>query len=347
MQKLLIALLAVMLVVTVVLGSLGIAYSKHDFVGTILTVEHGLGKVSNVCLSLFNKAKEFFLSGADLLGSIYDATIGKLIAWFEDTFDVSLIEAFGNAFNGIVEFFRKASLIFDYISRYGFKPFNSAYNAEFDVFASCLGSDEFYYYQDNKLLFDWKKFELARDAYLYDADNEYSYLLHKLEIDNIFTRVNQIPSSTIFIADNWVVSATEKNYDYYLTTINLIPPEDYFSFLPRDVRINKYFADTIPVFDSNITYSWHDYEMSLSGIKLFIGDDDLTWSSSMLIGFGSSGTVFPLIPELGSVRVVFVFEYINPAGKVSTIEVLPGEWEDNVGGNFNKVDYYDYVYIPE
>ena len=47
MKKAIIAMLIIMLLIIVVFTSFGFAYSKNDFVSTMLKVEHGLGDTSD------------------------------------------------------------------------------------------------------------------------------------------------------------------------------------------------------------------------------------------------------------------------------------------------------------
>ena len=116
--KFLIVLMTLMLCAILVFNAFGVKYSPNDFVGTMFTVENGLGKTADIALKTFDKAKEFVLSGADLLGSIYDATIGKLVAWIEDKFDLSLIDVLNSLLNSLLNFIRECSVYFEFFGRY-------------------------------------------------------------------------------------------------------------------------------------------------------------------------------------------------------------------------------------
>lgn len=81
LQKGLIALLVLMLVVTVVFTSFGIAYNKNDFMSTMIKVEHGLGDTSSKVLDTYKHAKSAFDEISKFVGTLH------IDSWLEDVRD--------------------------------------------------------------------------------------------------------------------------------------------------------------------------------------------------------------------------------------------------------------------
>lgn len=104
LQRGLIALLVLMLVITVVFTSLGVAYSRKDFMSTMLKVEHGLGDTSEKVLDTYKHAKSAF---GEISKFVQTLNIG---AWLEN-----VRVGFNRAFDGI-------RWHFAFYSEFGFNP---------------------------------------------------------------------------------------------------------------------------------------------------------------------------------------------------------------------------------
>lgn len=104
LQKGLIALLVLMLIVTVVFTSFGIAYNKSDFMSTMLKVERGLGDTSDKVLDTYGHAKNAFDEIAKFISTL------KIDSWIEDVRD-----GVNRAFDGI-------RWHFAFYSEFGFNP---------------------------------------------------------------------------------------------------------------------------------------------------------------------------------------------------------------------------------
>lgn len=335
--KLLLALLTVMLVILLVFNAFNIAYAPNDFMGTMLTVENGLGQVSDFALKAFDKVKEFVLSGADLLGSIYDATLGKFVKWIEKTF---LFDMLKEVVTSVSNWMKENALIFDFFGEYGFNFFDKNYRSELKLFISCIDSSEFYSDFDTRKGFDMRKFEKYRDAYLYGASNEFSYLLGRYLEKNFTDYVRFAPLATV-ISDyklNPLEDISFEDCDLWFTTVDLKIPDDYCTFLSRDERAERYFSDVVPVYDSNYSYTYKTYDCTLTGIilKPYDGFDGLLddWDDTY---------TFKLNEKYYSIDLVF--SYIAGADRLThNVVVSYGEYAISLdlGLYPNCVQYLDY-----
>lgn len=107
LQKGLIALLVLMLVVTVVFTSFGIAYSKTDFMSTMIKVERDLGDTSNKVLDTYKHAKSAFDEISKFVGTLH------ILEWLEDVRD------------GVNGMFDGIRWHFAFYSEFGFNPLSS------------------------------------------------------------------------------------------------------------------------------------------------------------------------------------------------------------------------------
>lgn len=159
LQKGLIALLVLMLVVTVVFTSFGIAYSKTDFMSTMLKVEHGLGDTSDKTLELYGKTKTFFTN-------VYSA-IDNLI-------DVSA--TYEKVFNATSRFFSKVNACFSLAQKYGF-GFGEKTKHAYSVLLRGFDYEPFWSEND----FDIENALKIVGCLAYDEENEYSYSFYSVK----------------------------------------------------------------------------------------------------------------------------------------------------------------------
>ena len=176
MKKAIIAMLIIMLLIIVVFTSFGFAYSKNDFVSTMLKVEHGLGDTSDKVMTTYTKTKSLA------------EQIGKVVNRF-----VNFGDLFNRFYSSSLRLLEETSCLVSFVPDY----FNSG--KLFDscaVLFRCFSNDEFW---DNDFNFDYSRAKSLIDAYLFEADNEYTYKVKQDLIDSLTLISNSSIKNTYFI----------------------------------------------------------------------------------------------------------------------------------------------------
>jgi len=336
MEKFLIILLSIMLVVLLVFNAFGIAYNENNFFGTILTVEHGLGEFSQNFLKVFKEVKELFISFYQQTITIYDATLGKFFEWFENLTGLSVFETYLSFFRTVSNFVKDITLHFQFFSRYGLHLFNSSWENEYNFFLIQIHNPDMYTDYSIREGWDWSKFDQFMQAYLYGANNQYSYLLQSQNGTNISNYVDfSNPCDTYFIRISSFIpkTCTDKNFTYYISTVDTDMAKNYMTFLDPESRAKNYVDGvTLPVFDSNITISSNGVSYELIGLEFDVNTKSYTYS------FSVAGWFF--VP-------IFVFE--SSSGDVLNLTYKEFCKQYAYSGVFlgkAQCAKYDYVYTP-
>lgn len=169
LQKGLIALLVLMLIVIVVFTSLGIAYNKSDFMSTMLKVEHGLGDTSDKVMTTYSKTKGIFDKIDDLVSRYVN---------FGDLFE--------GFYSGAMRTFEKISANFSLIGDFGI---DGKFFKNLAVMYRCFNNGDFW---DDKYNFNYDDAKLLIEAFVYEKDNKYSYLIEKDKQD-LTNKFNNAP----------------------------------------------------------------------------------------------------------------------------------------------------------
>lgn len=339
MEKFLIILLSIMLVVLLVFNVFGIAYNENNFFDTILTVEHGLGKVSNTILTTYERLKELFPIIYDSTTSLYELTLGKFFSWIQEQTGLDIIDFLIEPLRSITNFVKDISLHLEFYSKYGFSVFDNSWWKEYNFFMVQIYNPDMYEDFSIRRGFDWNKFHLYMQAFLYGAQNQYSYLLQAQVGTNVlnYVDVNE-PSETWFFRLSYfaINYPTETKFDYYLTTIDTVIPSTYMPHLSITERALSYLGGVVlPVFDTNIDY---------------VDSNNKTYMLKAIAVDGSSVGTLSNIYSFGFYDMVMDVDFVFQATDGSEHTMHYYEWAKNYAqpSTFKRLTHkrFDFVYTP-
>ncbi len=275
LQKGLIALLVLMLVVTVVFTSFGIAYNKSDFMSTMLKVENGLGDTSDKTLELYGKTKTFFTN-------VYSAV--------DNLIDIS--GTYEKIFNATSRFFSKVNACFSLAQKYGFDFGEKTKNA-YSVLFRGFDYEPFWLKND----FDIENALKIVGCLAYDEDNEYSYSFYSVKHSFDSTKRTNVNYGLYHHVDDYDSLRPADSFGWFkapsLSKPDISDPLVAFFMTPKMLAEFAYDNLRLPIISTNIKYRFDDGSV-LSPIAIIIRRS----SAARDISFGVSNYHGLLDPEL-------------------------------------------------
>ena len=268
MKKALIAMLAIMLLIIVVFTSFGFAYSKNDFVSTMLKVEHGLGDTSDKVMTTYTKTK----------------TLAEQVGDFLNRF-VNVGAVFDRVYTSSIRLLEEGSALFSFFGDYGFNKLDK----NFAILSRCFGNPDFW---DPDFNFDYSKARKLINAISYGEVNEFSYLIEKDKEDaaNYF---NNRSINTTYVIYNKSTSVKEEQkaniHDclFWFQSVDLTVDPDFMFYADSVTRQHAVFESKFfDIGETNIYYKFDDGCIKTPShfFLVPVADDD---GSSLVNGFVS------------------------------------------------------------
>lgn len=262
LQRGLIALLVLMLVITVVFTSLGVAYSRKDFMSTMLKVEHGLGDTSDKTLELYKKSKIFFENIYNTIDGIID---------IKGTYE--------KVFNGVSRFMSKVNACFSLAQKYGF-DFGGKFKKAYSVLFRGFEYDSFWNQND----FNIEDTLKIVGCLVYGEENEYSYSFYNVTHWHISTSGSTVKYGLFHHVTDYDSLVSSDSFGW-ISSPALTPPT-ITDPIVKHFMTNEMFVE----------FLYDDLEVPITGtnIKYRFDDGAVLQPTAFLIRFPSSSRDFSL-----------------------------------------------------